>query len=265
MADDHLPPLNEQSEETVAADMSQTRPHAPINLDDTAQNERHQTELRHKNNLPPVQPRRQQTSPHVQAKSAQRNPRQQRMPRRRQTAPKDSALYLPWWSIALMLFAVIVVSLGIVAGVIVLGGQNTPSQQPTAIIMIVTAEPIVIPNTAIPTAQAPSTQIISAQSASAQLELSGPTLAPIQLSATPAPILIGSSVIVQGVDLQTLNVRDSASLSNSSILFRAEEGDQFTVVDGPAQSDGFTWWRIQDPTDVNRAGWAVSNFLQVNG
>ena len=69
----------------------------------------------------------------------------------------------------------------------------------------------------------------------------------MQISPTPASIRIGSVVIVDGVDLNTLNVRNIASLTNSSILFRADEGSLFNIVDGPQQSDGFTWWQISRP------------------
>lgn len=271
MADNNLPPLHEEpTEETVVNDYGITRPAQPI-ADDTEQNKKHRTEVLRKAE-PTRQNRPAPTGSHVQPIEGQGNrPRQSPQqgyaprPRRRRNDPKDNALYLPWWSIVLMLLGVIVVSFGVVGGVILLGGSmNNILAEPSPIIMIVTADTGAINPASTQTGnQPPSTEIISGQNAPSELELQGPTLAPVQLSPTPAAIQIGSVVIVEGVDANTLNVRSSASLTESSILFRAEEGEIFNIVDGPAQSDGFTWWQIQDPSDVNRTGWAVSNFLTV--
>jgi hypothetical protein len=161
-----------------------------------------------------------------------------------------------------MLVGVIVVAFAVVGGVILLGNSDVFMAEPTPIIMIVTANPNA-PVFNQPTAQPSSVQIISGGTSTGNLVLEGPTLAPVILTPTPAAINIGSRVMVEGVDADTLNVRSSASLNQSSILFRAQEGDIFNVIEGPATSDGFTWWRIQDPNDVNRTGWAVGNYLTV--
>lgn len=274
MADNNLPPLHEEStEETVVNDYGITRPAQPILPDETEQNKKHRTRALRKTEAT-RQNRPAPTGSHVQPVEGQgKRPRQSARqgyaprPSRRRNAPKDSALYLPWWSIALMLVGVIIVSFGVVGGVILLGGSMGFVAEPSPIIMIVTADQSAISSASTQTAnqQVPSTEIISGQNAPANLDLQGPTLAPVQLSPTPAAVQIGSTVIVEGVDANTLNVRSIASLTESSILFRAEEGEIFTVIEGPEQSDGFTWWQIQDPADVNRIGWAVSNFLTVQG
>ena len=240
--------------------------------DETEQNKKHRTEILRKEE-PTRQNRSAPIGSHVQpiqgdGKRQRQSPRQgyAPRPRSRRNDPKDSALYLPWWSIALMLFGVIVVSFAVVGGVILLGGSMSSFlAEPTPIIMIVTADTGTInsASTQVVNQQAPSTEIISGQNAPTDLELAGPTLAPVQLSPTPAAVQIGSVVVVEGVDANTLNVRSIANLTESTILFRAEEGEIFNVIDGPEQSDGFTWWQIQDPADVNRIGWAVSNFLTV--
>lgn len=268
MADNRLPPLREdETDETLKSGVDITRPNAPLRQEDTEQNAKHKTELLQKSE--PTQLHRSAPSDgrHVQPLQGP-NPPPAYSPRPRRQArsknPKDSALYLPWWSIALMLLGVIIISFGFVGGVISLGGSGGFLAEPSPIILIVTAEQSVLNQASSQSnPQAPSTEIISGQNAPTNLELSGPTLAPVQLSPTPAPVRIGSVVAVEGVDLDTLNVRSSASLTESSVLFRAQEGEIFNIVDGPEQSSGFTWWRIQDPNDVNRVGWAVSNFLTV--
>jgi len=45
------------------------------------------------------------------------------------------------------------------------------------------------------------------------------------------------------------------------VEFRAEEGTEFIVVDGPRQADGLTWWQIQAPDNPAQTGWAASNYL----
>ncbi|MGB7338190.1 MAG: hypothetical protein WBC91_04795 [Phototrophicaceae bacterium] len=269
MADNNLPPLNEDAtEETILSRSDSTRPHARARQEDTEENIKHRTEMLKK--APSVPP----SSQHVQAVRGNPNPTRQSppsgyVPRRRskqRTTPENSALYLPWWSIILMLIGVMLVSIGIVGGIFLFGESGSRLlAEPSPIILIVTADQSAIGNNASAQTiqQAPSTEIINGQNAPNSLELAGPTLAPVQISPTPAAIRIGSVVIVDGVDLNTLNVRNIASLTDSSILFRAAEAEIFNIVDGPAQSDGFTWWQIQDPNDVNRIGWAVSNFLTV--
>lgn len=270
MADNNLPPLHEgDTQENKQSGANITRPNMPAGKQDTEQNRKHRTELLRKSEAT----RENRVAPqgrHVQP--IQGNRRRQApppgyvpRPRRRRDNPKDSALYLPWWSIALMLVGVIIVSLGLVGGVYLLGGSSGFLAEPSPIILIVTADVNAINNNVSTQAiqQAPSTEIISGQNAPSSLELAGPTLAPVQISATPAAIRIGSVIFVEGVDLNTLNVRSVPSLTESAILFRAEELEVFNVIAGPDQSEGFTWWQIQDPTDINRIGWAVSNFLTV--
>ncbi len=69
-------------------------------------------------------------------------------------------------------------------------------------------------------------------------------------------------VVVANVGDQELNVRDVAGVTTSEVLFRSAEGTEFSIIDGPQQADGFTWWRIQDPI-TQQLGWAVANYLQV--
>ena len=274
MADNNLPPLHEEdTEETRRSDLDVTRPNAPAGKDDTEQNRKNRTEILRKSEAT-RENRAAPTGSHVQPLQGNKRRRQAPAqgyaprPRRRRNNPKDSALYLPWWSIILMLIGVLIVSALVVGGVYFLrnpGNLGGFLAEPSPIILIVTADVNAI-NSASTQAvqqQPPSIEIISGQNAPSSLELSGPTLAPVQLSPTPAPIRVGSVVAVEGVGADMLNVRSSSSLTESSVLFRAEESEIFNVIGGPDQSEGFTWWQIQDPADINRSGWAVSNFLTV--
>jgi hypothetical protein len=97
----------------------------------------------------------------------------------------------------------------------------------------------------------------------ATFALSGPTLRPVEISPTPRIITIGEQVVVIDVGVQQLNVRDEPGVIDTAIIFRAEEGSIFTIIDGPRQADGLTWWQIQDPYNTSRTGWAASNYLQI--
>lgn len=259
MADNNLPPLHEEeTDEMKVSDTKRIRPRQRAPKEQTEQNLKHRTKMvtRADTTPPPVRRGRNRQAP-----PASYAPR----PRRNQQTPKDSALYLPWWSIVLMLLGVLVVSFGILGAIFLMGNSNPFASNPDPIIVIVTGDPNTI-NTGVNApsgVQASSTEMITGQNAPTDLQLSGPTLAPVQISPTPASIRIGSVIVVDGVDVNTLNVRSTTSLTESSILFRAQEGEIFNVIDGPQQASGFTWWQIQDPTDINRQGWAVSNFLAV--
>ncbi|MDQ7025402.1 MAG: hypothetical protein Q9P01_06920 [Anaerolineae bacterium] len=263
MTDNNLPTIEpDNTEDTVASDPQRTRPH-PVRRDDDTQ--------QISDTVPIQRPTRQQAPPqggHVQPIRGQPQQRAPRTgypprPRRQKSSASDSGLYLPWWSLALMLVGVLVVSFGLVGVVYLFRNSEGIFAEPTPIIRIITAVPTHLPQANQATALAPSTQIIAGGSTTGDLALTGPTLAAVQLTATPAPITLNSRVAVDGVATDKLNVRDSAAVNGTTVLFRADETEQFIVIEGPLQGDGFTWWRIQDPLDSTRTGWAVSNYLAV--
>lgn len=175
--------------------------------------------------------------------------------------PRDSSFYLPWWSLALMLVGVLVFSFLIVLGIALLGGSANPTNR-DPIIVIVTAPPTAPAQTSSGGAAPAGSQILMGQNPPSSLDLQGPTLPAVQFTATPITLEIGKLVIVSGVDGDELNVRDQPGTIETNILGRVPEGTLLTVVDGPRQADGFTWWQVQS-MDQTIKGWAVSNFLQV--
>lgn len=253
MPNQEMPPIGDETNKNKAInDEGRTRAN-PVVRGDTEKMQRHRTKQ-----MSPIT-QQTQTPTQVQAQVPQGfNPRLQS-----RQQEKNSGLYLPCWSLVLMLFIVAFISTGIIGTIILLGASGLNLGNPTPIIRIITAEapaPILIVQ---PSAEAPSTEIISGQNPPTNLQLQGPTLVPVQFSPTPVSIRVGSRVFVSGVDAQTLNVRDSTEINEQNIVFRAEEGAVFNVVDGPQQGSGFTWWRIQDPNDSSRVGWAVANYLSV--
>lgn len=225
---------------------------------------------------PPRRPSNRPPQTTGQQPPVQRQPRQptnynvQRVRRQRQQqrAQKDSVLYFPLWSLGLMLLVVLVLAFAVVFLVVVLGG-NGSIEEANPEVLIVTAEATFTPNIpdpdaivlATPTIPVGVEVILPAQTPVNQ-SLDGPTLPTVAFTNTPQPLAVGERVIVSNVGDQELNVRDVPGVTTSQVLFRSPEGTEFTIVDGPQQADGFTWWRIQDTTTA-QSGWAVANYLTI--
>jgi hypothetical protein len=174
--------------------------------------------------------------------------------------PRSSVVSLPVWSVALTLMLVCGAVSCIVLGVLSLGGRTVPAGAPRFVILtaaIPTSTPFV------PDSLAPSAipnEIIQ-QGDIPAFALQGPTLAAVVISPTPENIAVGKHVIATAED-SGVNVRSAAGIQNER-LFVADNGESFTVVDGPTQADGLTWWKIESPTDPSRSGWAAAPFLEL--
>ena len=174
-------------------------------------------------------------------------------PRGHRRDRSESGLYLPAWSVILMLVIVLSVAGGIILLVITLGGNPAAPGKPRVIIV-----------TALPSATAPSVAAADVTLAAAQsadpgaLQLAGPLLPTVAISPTPVEIAVGRTVRVVNVADHGLNVRQGPGTDKTS-NFVAHEGDTFVVTDGPQTSENFTWWQLQSNTDPAKAGWAVEN------
>lgn len=178
---------------------------------------------------------------------------------------RENAVFLPLWSLTLLLILVALVAGGIVMLVIALGGNDGEPDR----------APVVVMSSAVPTTRpdsfpaAPTTPTLPAfadrsiQQPIGTFALAGPTLATPAISPTPRPVDIGAEVIVVDVGDQQLNIRDDAGVFETVVLFRIPEGGRLVVLEGPLQVDGLTWWRVQDATNPNQTGWAAANYLQV--
>lgn len=253
-----LPPLpddNSQFDETVPHEAQPTQPIQPTTQP-----------------TQPIEPTR-QVSRQAHQRSQQRQPtnyNMERVRRQRQQrqAKQQGMLYFPLWSLGLMLLLVMIIAFAIVFAVMALGGNSSvPEQEP--VVRIVTQQASNTPNIPDPDEVILATptlpeglQVILPEQTPVNLALDGPVLPTIAFTTTPLPLSVGVRVVVANVGDQELNVRDVPGVTTSQILFRSDEGTEFSVVQGPQQADGFTWWQIQDPT-TGQSGWAVANYLSV--
>ncbi|MDK2980136.1 MAG: hypothetical protein PWQ55_483 [Chloroflexota bacterium] len=76
----------------------------------------------------------------------------------------------------------------------------------------------------------------------------------------PGVVSLGMTVQVKGTGQDGLRMR-AAPGTDSDVLFLAEEGESFTIVDGPVIQDSLIWWKIQSLQDVGKLGWSVQDYL----
>ncbi len=201
---------------------------------------------------PPTPPRSAPTPPPVYSP-----PRASRGKHGRQQRPtaavdrRDSGLYLPWWSLVIML---VFVGCAAVGALLVVNsiGNNAAVGGETPIVIVITST-----FTAGPPASPTSVPMPATITPTAPL----PTIPPTA-SLPPGNFAIGERVKVVGVGLSGLNVRSAPGIG-STIKFRASDDEQFVLKEGPQIASSEEWWYIQDPNDENRGGWASRRFLTV--
>ena len=94
-----------------------------------------------------------------------------------------------------------------------------------------------------------------------------PTLALVpMLTQTPPPgaqkqFTAGELVEVFGTEGEGLRIRENPSLA-AEILMLGLESEVFEVVEGPIEADGYAWWRLANPFDPSKGGWAADPFLR---
>ena len=84
------------------------------------------------------------------------------------------------------------------------------------------------------------------------------TSAPIP--AVPAEIAIGIYVKVSGTGGSDLSLRAGTSTNHARLKVVAE-GAVLKVLDGPAEAEGYIWWKLEDVSD-EMVGWAVADYLK---
>lgn len=179
-------------------------------------------------------------------------------------SPEQSGLYFPWWSLLILVGVVAVVTLGIVLTFSALVEPQTPGDQAPRV-QVITAQPTLsqdflgapAPDSSANPALWPTP--IRPAVPTATLALPTPIPSP---TLPPGDLVIGVLVKVVGVGTSGLNIRSSPGYSGTP-RFLAAEDEVFAIVDGPQTIDGLEWWRVEDPDDPQRFGWAARNYLMV--
>jgi hypothetical protein len=68
-------------------------------------------------------------------------------------------------------------------------------------------------------------------------------------------------VEVFGTEGEGVRMREGPSLQ-ATVRFVALESEVFEVIEGPVPADGYIWWRLSNPYDPTKGGWAVGQFLR---
>jgi hypothetical protein len=214
------------------------------------------------NEATPARPARPAPRPQAPPPSRRRTPPPQEYyddpaPRSRSRVPRPqpdrrrSGLYLPWWSLLIMLVFVGCIAVG---ALLVVNNMeiSTGVRDASPVLIVVTST-----FTAGPPASPTSISLPATLTPSPQL----PTIPPTA-SLPPGDFAVGKIVEVVGVGDSGLNVHSGAGV-NAPVNFRAKEGDRFVIQGGPQTLDGSEWWQIQDQNNpTTRSGWASRNYLQ---
>ncbi len=153
-----------------------------------------------------------------------------------------------------------VVAFGLMLVFSILAEPQTPGDQAPRVQMV-TSQPTLSQDFAADNAPAGKSQFwptpIPQAQPSATVALPTPRPSP---SLPPGQFQIGAMVQVVGVETSGLNVRSTPGLTGDA-LFLAAENEVFAIVGGPQTANDMEWWKIEDPDDPERTGWAARNFL----
>ena len=88
-----------------------------------------------------------------------------------------------------------------------------------------------------------------------------PTLTDTPRPGAPKQFTVGELVEVFGTEGEGLRIRENPNLA-AAVLLLGLESEVFEVIEGPTETDGYTWWRLANPFDPSNQGWAADQFLR---
>lgn len=185
---------------------------------------------------------------------------------------RDSGLYLPWWSLLILILIAGAASFGLLAFVLSVGGDPLGDQPAQVVITTNEFEPTLQPVFNTTSGELPSNAIIITVTpggvptgeivAPTQVPLADPTetLLPGVGSGCPVNVL----VVVVGTGVDGLLLRSEPRQADN-VVARALDGEQYRIVSGPETSTGvggdvIEWCEIEG-VDADRSGWAARQFL----
>lgn len=72
---------------------------------------------------------------------------------------------------------------------------------------------------------------------------------------------VGTVVEVYDTGGTGLSVRPQPG-TGGILNFVAYDGDRFNIIGGPDSKNDYIWWQLEDVSDPERSGWAVSDYLR---
>ncbi|MCZ7544353.1 MAG: SH3 domain-containing protein [Anaerolineae bacterium] len=178
---------------------------------------------------------------------------------------RSSGLYLPWWSLIIMVAVVGAVTLVLVLAFSALAEPKTPGDQ--------------VPRVQVITPQPTLSQDFLGGAGQGETDSQGLWPTPIARRSPHRPSRCRRRSPALRYPWQHhhwragqggwgrghgLNIRSAPGTGEASTpRFVAPEESVFVVVEGPQTADGLEWWRVEDPDDPQRYGWAARNYLEV--
>lgn len=153
----------------------------------------------------------------------------------------------PWALLAIVVGVLILLCVALVLGLRALRNRSRAEPTPSA-----TATRFVVPL---------GTQAPTAVQTGSALQTPSPTVVLPALTTVPpglTEIAPGVEVTVQGVGEDGLNVRAEPN-TDADILETVDEGSSLTILEGPSEGSGYTWWKVR--TAAGTEGWVVVDFL----
>lgn len=76
----------------------------------------------------------------------------------------------------------------------------------------------------------------------------------------PGVVSLGMTVQVSGTGQDGLRMRAEPG-TDQTVVFVANEGEYFSIIDGPVIKDSLIWWKIQALDNAQKVGWSVQDYL----
>jgi hypothetical protein len=153
----------------------------------------------------------------------------------------------PWALLAALVGIVILLCVGLVLLVQALRGEGeegtpTPEAESTQPAL----QTNIVPTATATLAVAPTDTVVL------------PSIDTPEPTAAPTEIGTGVNVTVTGTAGAGLNLRAEPGTAGR-VVVNAREGTVLTVVEGPQQASGYTWWKVR--TAGGQEGWGAANWL----
>lgn len=170
----------------------------------------------------------------------------------RQQARRQRVTLPPWALLAVLVGVVVLLCVGLVLLVQALRGrgeEGTPTAVPEETMAV------------LPTDAEPTATSISVEEPTEAVSPTATVVLPVGTPVATTPpdqIGPGARVVVTGTAGAGLLLRAEPG-RQASVIANAREGTILTVLDGPQEAGGYTWWKLRTP--AGQEGWGAANWL----